>query len=245
MTESCIVNRKPQPTSPVGSTGHRRMGVAANSGTLGSKAADARTEPRKLARRGRNTGLRIGERLKLAALALAGVSMVSIPVTIALVCSVTGAPDVPNRGQDAAARQDLVELQRSVGHVASHGFSHEPLTRLTSHQLVAELQATARVPDYPNALVRAPGGVMDAAREADVRRSGLTVAGWPIDPGDRHASADAIVRRALAVRPGGIERLHEGVGATVEAVPAIVDGLCERGLCPGFVAPTGERAVKP
>jgi peptidoglycan/xylan/chitin deacetylase (PgdA/CDA1 family) len=246
----------------------------------------------------------IGERLKLAALAVAGISVVSIPVTLALVFSATGASDVltigagrpqgehatpahavarsrcvasrgyyaltfddgPSAattrrlvaalkdahavatffdvGQRAAARPDLVELQRSVGHVAGHGYSHQPLSELTQRQRIAELQATARILDYPNALLRPPGAI-DPASEADVRRSGLTVVGWTVDADDTPASADAIVRRALGVRAGGIVRLHDGVEATVEAVPAIVEGLRERGLCPGFVAANGERAVKP
>jgi len=224
--------------------------------------------------------------LKLGVLAILGIGTVSLPVTLALVLSATGASDVltigttPQRehaspaaaversrcvathgyyaltfeggpdaattrrlvavlersravatffdvGRDAARRLDLVELQRTVGQVASNGYSGTPLTALTPEQRIAELQATAHVLDYPNAWVRPPLGLTDAAVDADVRRSGLTPVYW--------TAADA-----GQVRPGGIIRLDERAEATLELVPRLVRDLRERGLCPGFLdeAPT-------
>jgi peptidoglycan/xylan/chitin deacetylase (PgdA/CDA1 family) len=148
-------------------------------------------------------------------------------------------------GHRAGVRVDLVELQRGVGQVASHGYSHTDLTTLSSERRIGELRAAARGLDYPNALVRPPYAASSDAVDADLRRTGLTPVYWTVDSGDVYLPVDAIVRRALSVEPGGIVRLHEGTEATIEAVPKIVAALRERGMCPGFVAADGTTAVKP
>lgn len=141
-------------------------------------------------------------------------------------------------GARAAARQDLVELQRSVGQVANHSYSHPHLPAVSSARRLQELQATARVLDYPNALFRPPYGETSAATDADIRRAGLTPVYWTVDAQDARLDAKAITDRALGVQPGGIILLHEGVDATVDAIPDIVAGLKKRGMCAGFIAPS-------
>ena len=148
--------------------------------------------------------------LKLAGLAVLGLSTVSIPVTIAIALSATGASDaltiapiaqakqhmtpakavaglhcVATRGyyaltfdegpsagttprivaalsrakavatffdvgEDAVAHQDLVELQRSVGQVANHSYSHPHLSQVSDARREQELTATAKALDFPN-----------------------------------------------------------------------------------------------
>ncbi|HEX6025661.1 MAG TPA: polysaccharide deacetylase family protein [Solirubrobacter sp.] len=230
----------------------------------------------------------------MAGLAVAGISAVSIPVTVALVLSTTGASDAltigsepqrshpaptaaverarctpsqgyyaltfeggPNAattrrlvatlkrsravatffdvGGNAARRVDLVELQRTVGHVANNGYSNTALDELPSEQRIRELQDTARVLDYPNVWFRPPYGRTSAELDEDVRRSGLTAVYWTVDASGATLPAKAIVARALKVKPGGIIRLYEGSEATIEATPEIVRELRERGLCPGFL----------
>ena len=138
-------------------------------------------------------------------------------------------------GARAQANQDLVELQRSVGQVANHSYSHPHLPAVSSARRVQELQATARVLDYPNTLFRPPYGETSAATDADIRRVGLTPVYWTVDAQDARLDAKAITDRALSVTPGGIILLHDGVDATVDAIPAIVAGLKERGMCAGFI----------
>ncbi len=146
-------------------------------------------------------------------------------------------------GERAAAHQDLVDLQRSVGLVANHSFSHPHMAQVSQARRLQELQTTARVLDYPNTLFRPPYGETSAAADADIRTSGLTPVYWTLDTRDAHLTAEAIVERALRVRPGGIELLHDGVQSTIDAIPGIVAGLKKRGMCPGFVATTSEAVV--
>jgi peptidoglycan/xylan/chitin deacetylase (PgdA/CDA1 family) len=144
-------------------------------------------------------------------------------------------------GRRAAARPDLVEAQRSVGHVANHGWTHLALPAVGAARRVAELQATARALGYPDAFVRPPFGESDDATDRDIRRTGLTPVYWTVDAGD--GSARDIIRHALTVRPGGVILLRDGAAPTVAAVPRIVAGLRERGLCPGFLA-RSDRVVR-
>ena len=146
-------------------------------------------------------------------------------------------------GEDAVAHPDLVELQRSVGQVANHSYTHPHLSRVSDERRLQELTATARALDFPNVFFRAPYGQADPLTDAALRRTGLTSVYWTLDTRDVGAPTGAIVQRALAVRPGGIILVHDGVQATVRAIAGIVEGLRQRGMCPGFLATT-QRSVR-
>ena len=75
-----------------------------------------------------------------------------------------------------------------------------------------------------------PAVVLDVAAEAGY----ATVLGFDVDPFDYDdPGADAVVQRTLAaVRPGSIVSLHFGHPGTNAAMPALLDGLEERGLQP-------------
>jgi peptidoglycan/xylan/chitin deacetylase (PgdA/CDA1 family) len=236
--------------------------------------------------------------LKLAILAVLGLSTVSIPVTVALLLSAGGTSDlitigaarpqkhhasaanavgdprcVPTRGyyaltfddgplaettprlvarltkaravatffdigERAVARPDLVELQRGAGQVANHTYSHPHLPDVSPARRLQELQTTARVLDYPNALLRPPYGETSPETDADIHSTELTPVYWTLDARDARASAKAVIERALRVEPGGIVLLHDGARGAIDAVPGIVAGLRRRGMCPGFIAGT-------
>lgn len=241
--------------------------------------------------------------LKLAGLSVIGICTVSIPLTVAIVLSTTGASDVltlggispkhhhqtaaeaiadircvPKRGyyaltfddgplpsttrqlvaalakaravavffdvgMRAGHRQDLVELQRSVGQVANETYSAPDMTRVSQARRYEELQAAAKVLDYPNALFRPPFGATSSAVEADVRQTGLTTVYWTVDASNGALSTTALVELALQVTPGGIIRLTDGREQTIEAVPRIVSGLRELGMCPGLISGTNRDVV--
>jgi peptidoglycan/xylan/chitin deacetylase (PgdA/CDA1 family) len=248
---------------------------------------------------------KLAKSLKLAGLALVGLCTVSIPVTIAVAMSATGASDVltlgnitPKQhhatpakqvaglrcvakrgyyaltfdegpyggatprivaalrranavatffdvGEKAETHQRLVELQRSVGQVANHSYSHPRMSQVSEARRLQELTATAKVLDFPNVFFRPPYGDTSAATDAAIRRTGLTPVYWTVDSRDVGASPEAIVKRALTVRRGGIILMHEGVASAARAIEGIVDGLRKQGMCPGFLAKTPKTIVGP
>ena len=241
--------------------------------------------------------------LKLAGLAVVGVCTVSIPLTVAVVLSTTGASDVlsiggisprhhhdtPAKavsdircsarrgyyaltfdggpvstttrelvstlvkaravatffdiGERAAARQDLVELQRTVGQVANGGYSTTGLGQASQSRVYQELQLTAKVLDYPDALFRPPLGETSRAIEVDARQSGLAVVYWTVDATGTSLPATTVTQLAMQVAPGGIIRLQDGSEQTLAAIPRIVTGLRRLGLCPGFISTTTRAIV--
>lgn len=138
-------------------------------------------------------------------------------------------------GARAAEHPALLDVQRRVGIVASHGFTHANLTRVSHERRVEEMAATARLLGHPNRFFRPPFGASNPAADADIAAGGLVPVYWTVDA--THGDRAAIVRRALRVRPGGIVLLNEGSLATIRAIPTIVRQLRARGLCPGFLRP--------
>jgi len=62
---------------------------------------------------------------------------------------------------------------------------------------------------------------------------------WTVDSFDYDgATTRQVVDNALEVEPGGIILLHEGYATTLAAIPQIVNGLADQGLCAGKVVPT-------
>ena len=170
----------------------------------------------------------------------------SVDTTPRIVEALRGAKAVAtffDGGANAAAHQGLVELQRGVGQVANHGYSHTHLSLVSAARRVQELQAAAQVLDYPNVFFRAPFEEAGAKIDFAVRSTGLTPVYWTLDTHDVGASTRAIIDRALAVRPGGIILLHDGVDNTAGAIGGIVEGLRKRGMCPGFLAKTQKTVV--
>ena len=146
-------------------------------------------------------------------------------------------------GRRAAGRQDLVELERTVGQVSNQSYSQPHMPQVSQARRFQELQMAAKVLDYPNVFFRPPFGDTSPAVDADVRRTGLVPVYWTVDAEDARPSTDEVVARALSVAPGGIIRLHDGVEQTIGAIPQIVSGLRKRGMCPGFIAKTPNTVV--
>jgi peptidoglycan/xylan/chitin deacetylase (PgdA/CDA1 family) len=149
-----------------------------------------------------------------------------------------------NIGSKAVDRRDLVELERTVGQVANHTYTHPHLPEVDQGQRLQELTATARALAYPNAWVRPPFGETDAATDADIAKTGLEPVYWTTDTYDwQLPPVETVVKRALAVQPGGIILLHDGREVTIKAIPKIVSELRERGMCPGFLAKTDKTVI--
>jgi hypothetical protein len=63
---------------------------------------------------------------------------------------------------------------------------------------------------------------------------------WDVNTGDTAATSPSAVSSAVLdrVRSGSVVVLHDWAPHTAEALPAILEGLKARNLCPGLVAPS-------
>ncbi len=136
------------------------------------------------------------------------------------------------------------------GHaLGNHTYTHPTLHRLPAAGIRAEVSRCAavlrRLTGSPGAAFRPSGGptitpvMVDAATAAGYP----LVLGYDVDPADnRDPGSAAVTARVLAgVRPGSVVSLHLGHVGTVQALPAILTGLHDRGLrpvtAPQLVAP--------
>ena len=144
-------------------------------------------------------------------------------------------------GLHAHAHTEELDRMAEAGHrVGNHTWSHPFLPDLSPADLAVQLdrtdEAIARAGSTGGRLFRPPYGsrtpeILDWFAEHD---RGSTMVLWDVDTGDwAMPGADTIARRALAqARPGSIVLMHDGGGdrsQTAEALPAIIEGLLERG----------------
>jgi peptidoglycan/xylan/chitin deacetylase (PgdA/CDA1 family) len=126
--------------------------------------------------------------------------------------------------------------------VANHTWDHADLTGLKNPGVLHELRMTRRALRAagvrPSDLARPPYGAVDPRVRHDMRELGLHPVLWTIDSRDWAGGNPAqIATRVLsAVRPHrtNIVLQHDGVDNSpnsVAAVPAIVNGLRQRGYC--------------
>jgi len=136
-----------------------------------------------------------------------------------------------------------------AGHeVANHTFTHPSFLSLSRDAMLDEVvrcrDVLARDAGTPGVFFRPSGTddgtvpppdvVLSVAAEAGY----ATVLGFDVDPFDYDdPGADAVTERTLAaVHPGAIVSLHFGHAGTVQALPAILDGLEQRNLTPVTVS---------
>lgn len=138
-------------------------------------------------------------------------------------------------GKMCRAYPELVSEIVKRGHeVAGHGYTHRPFTSLSEQQLQTELADTqALLPPPPGrVLVRPPFGAVSLRSMLTCSRAGYTTVLWSLDSGDWHYHQPGAVAEPFVggkVPAGEIALLHEGQTWTLNALPAIVDGLRKAG----------------
>ncbi|GAA0952561.1 polysaccharide deacetylase family protein [Nonomuraea longicatena] len=139
-------------------------------------------------------------------------------------------------GANAAARPDLVRRMAKEGHlVGNHSWAHRDLSKLSSARITDSLARaqdtlTAAMGQRPT-LARPPYGAVSADVAAAARKLGLALVTWDAEAQDRHERDPASVASTAMrqAQPGAIILLHDVNRATVDAVPAILDGLRGKG----------------
>jgi peptidoglycan/xylan/chitin deacetylase (PgdA/CDA1 family) len=144
-------------------------------------------------------------------------------------------------GNWLAANQDIGRRILAAGHgLANHTYTHPDLAALSQMGVEDEF-AKAR-----DVLVQVSGNNGHYARPSQMNRSTptvraaagqagyATVIAFDVDPSDYlDPGASLVISRTLAgVQRGSIVSMHLGHEGTVEALPAILDGLATRGLTP-------------
>ena len=122
----------------------------------------------------------------------------------------------------------------------NHSYDHPYLTQLDPDRLTYQLRETRlihrAITGRTHGFFRPPYGDTNEAVRVEAARNGMVEALWTVDTKDYESTTDLIVARALTVELGGIILMHDGKAQTRAALPRIVAGLRERGLCAGKLA---------
>ena len=139
-------------------------------------------------------------------------------------------------GEQCAKQPELVSALAAAGHeLAGHGYTHRRFTSLSRAQLRDELWRTRDLLPAGKAarsLVRPPHGSGSLATLAACASEGFTTVLWSLNSGDWRDREPSALERAVqadSVEPGEIVLFHEGQPWTLNALPAIVDGLKKAG----------------
>jgi len=136
----------------------------------------------------------------------------------------------------AQSPSSLRQMAADGDDVEDHSFTHPNLTQILPQHIMLEILRTAVVIEattghWPHFL-RPPGGNTDPDVLDTARTCGMSGAFWTIDalPAEESGSSIAVASWVISrARPGAIVLMHNGMAATVGAVPALVQGLRNRG----------------
>ncbi|WP_169725493.1 polysaccharide deacetylase family protein [Alicyclobacillus contaminans] len=119
--------------------------------------------------------------------------------------------------------------------IGSHSVSHPILTKLSAaeqrFQILASRAALEKYVPYRVTLFRPPYGSFNGTTSSILKQNGMELVLWNRDPRDWAAkSPEEIVHSVLESHPsGGVYDLHD-TKLTLEALPAIIQGLKKMGL---------------
>ncbi len=130
---------------------------------------------------------------------------------------------------NSANLKRAVELGCEIG---NHSYDHPTLTKLSAEDIKSQISRTSdlvkKATGNPTALVRTPGGAVNATVKASV---GAPIISWSLDTVDwKSRNTDAIVKIVLDnVQDGDIILMHEIYKTSAEAAEIIIPELIKRG----------------
>ena len=141
-------------------------------------------------------------------------------------------------GRSVDLYPQVVRRTVAEGHeIGNHSHTHRLLSKLSDDEIRKELSscrdAVARAAGVQPRTMRPPyGGLLQRQREFVHAEYGYPVILWSVDPLDwKRPGAGVISSRILAgASSGGIVLSHDLHGQTVDAMPATLDGLLNRGF---------------
>jgi peptidoglycan/xylan/chitin deacetylase (PgdA/CDA1 family) len=137
-------------------------------------------------------------------------------------------------GVNARLQPAVLARMIAEGHeIGNHSFDHKDLTTLSAEQISEQWRATSEIvrsaTGVSPVLFRPPYGASNELVESTAEGPFIL---WSVDPRDWvDRDAAVVTRRVLeSARPGDIILLHDIHVTSVNAVPAIIDGLRQRGF---------------
>ena len=141
-------------------------------------------------------------------------------------------------GKEIDAYPGLPAIERRVGPLGDHTYTHPELTTLDPATMQSEIartqQRVATAAGAPPRLFRPPYGARNPAIDAEAKALGMVEILWDVDTRDsegaNYAGIAANVRHQ--VRPGSIVLMHENRGQTIRALDHILNTLRRQRLTP-------------
>ena len=185
-----------------------------------------------------------------------GPSATTAPLLLALERTSTKATFF-NVGAHEQERPVMVRRTVAAGHwVGNHSYDHPFMDSLSEQdaqrQMLGTKQIHLGITGDLETLYRPPFGRTTLALQETARELGMHEVLWTVDTHDyqqgaqvAESAAPQIVKRALTVKPGGIILMHDAGHRTVQAIPGIVEGLDDKGLCAGRIVATRTPQTSP
>ncbi len=139
--------------------------------------------------------------------------------------------------------ESVMQLAEAGMEVMNHSDTHAHFAKLTSDQIVAEINACSdkieALTGVRPTLFRCPYGEYDDHVIDTVNSMGITAIQWDVDSLDwKGLSASEITKRVLnGVQPGSIVLFHNAAEHTPEALPGIIESLLADGYT---IVPIGQ-----
>lgn len=141
-------------------------------------------------------------------------------------------------GRNVDLYPQIVRRTVAEGHeIGNHSYTHRLYTKLSDSEVRADLtrcrDAVVRAAGVQPRTLRPPyGGLLQRQREMVHAEFGYPTILWNVDPLDWKRPGPSVVcsRILSATTPGSIVLAHDLHGSTVDAMPATLDGLLQRGF---------------
>lgn len=135
-------------------------------------------------------------------------------------------------GRNTQTYASSVARMVKEGHtVANHSFTHRDLTTLPAAEVLSELSSTQQAIKQASGVTpvhfRPPYGAQNQTVRNQAASLGLSVDMWSVDPRDwAQPGSSVITQRVLSqTKAGSVVLLHVLHQQTVDALPAIIDGI--------------------
>lgn len=130
-----------------------------------------------------------------------------------------------------------VKMISQAGHeLANHTFDHFRLPQLPQEEQSYQIDECTRLIEQLTGTTprffRPPGGRYDADIERLLRQRGMVLALWDAalnDTAEDREAADLLKSANTQIRPGSIVLVHDGVQATVDMLPQLIEALRKDG----------------